>query len=179
MWNTPQWQSKSSFLSLMKKTNKLLIQYYHPEAPQSAVSDLRHLGCAATCSAHLSLCSVGLSSLHTSSKSATLFRKCLQTETFRSFHRAETTREHFLWLCRAEPWILPIPWTLKRMYLSELVAFSVLTCFSVSAAAKHEATTTLCHHRDGIIQVAGIWALPDTVLGNQAKELNFLSWQTR
>lgn len=27
---------------------------------------------------------------------------------------------------------------------------------------------------DGIIQVAGIWIVPDTLLGNQAGELNFL-----
>lgn len=30
-----------------------------------------------------------------------------------------------------------------------------------------------------MIQVAGIWLVPDAVLGNQAKELNFLSCQTR
>lgn len=35
------------------------------------------------------------------------------------------------------------------------------------------------HCRDGIIQVAVIWVVPDTLLGNHAKELNFLSCQTR
>lgn len=51
-------------------------------------------------------------------------------------------------------------------------------CLTVSAAEKNDAATLL-HRGDGIIQVAGIWLVPDTVLGNQAKELNFLSCQTR
>lgn len=71
------------------------------------------------------------------------------------------TLQHFLSLCRAERWILVevvsgLFSTRMYLYLSELVVLSVLTCLSVSAAEKHDAATTLLHHRDGIIQVAGI-----------------------
>lgn len=50
----------------------------HPltEAAQSAVSALRHPGCAATSSAHLYLHSVNRSASHKSSSSVTLFGKC-------------------------------------------------------------------------------------------------------
>lgn len=42
------------------------------------------------------------------------------------------------------------------LYLSQFMGLAVLACLPVSAAEKKDATTTLLHHRYGIIQVAGI-----------------------
>lgn len=47
------------------------------EAPLSGVTELRHLGRVATGFAHLYLYSIGLSALHTTSRSVTLLHKCL------------------------------------------------------------------------------------------------------
>lgn len=83
-------------------------------------------------------------------------------------------------------WITPqIFFLFSKDDLFDSVSFSsriyvICPSSTVSAAEKNDAaTTTLLHRRDGIIQVAGILLVPDTVLGNQAKELNFLSCQTR
>lgn len=64
------------------------------------------------------------------------------------------------------------------LYFSQMNVLSVLTCLPLSAAESHDAATTFLCCRNGTIQVASLCFLPDTVLGNQANRVPFLSHHT-